>query len=67
MGNVNEHSMCLLKIIYYGVHLIKNLYKLIKWLKIWPKWQMKLKKLVLLALHPIRLVKKSDTKYNDVT
>ena len=67
MGNVNKHSMCPLKISYYGVHLIKIWYKLIKWLKIWPKWQMKLKKLALLALHPIRLVKKSGIKYNDVT
>lgn len=48
---------CSLRMIYCGVHLIKKLYKLMRELKILLKWQLEFKKLVLLALHPIKLIK----------
>jgi len=43
--------------IYCGVYLIKNLYKLLRQLKIVLNSQLKLKKSILLVLHPIKLVK----------
>ena len=62
--SVIDMVKCSLRIIYCVVHLIKNWYKLIKWLKIVLKWQAKFNKITLLALHPIKLIKKIWQKVN---